>query len=209
RSGGGRQHTAGMTCTPLVATRHPVAKVKQFPFSLSRCSDFTLLPGRSLTSPLPRSYLPYQYCPEVDEYYMVHTPKSACSAPFLYLAQYQQATGVVRLPRQRLARYLPHVDTSARCTSVLIFSIGRCGSTLLSRLLARLGYFCFSESDIYTGLAGIADANVRRHVILETTSMLLGYSGVACGDVVIKMRAQCNASFADIRAALPIARYVF
>jgi hypothetical protein len=193
-----------------IAIRHPIEKVKKSRFAMSRCSDFTLLPGTVLTTALPEhSYLPYQYCSETDEYLMVDTPICAFDQPFLYLAQYDCATHVVSVPRKSLENYLPNLGTSGPCTSVLIFSIGRCGSTLLSKLLSKIGYFCFSENDVYTGLFGIENCELRRRVVLETTWMLNEYSGVPSRDIAIKMRAGCNVSFADIHSALPEARYVF
>ena len=193
-----------------MAVKHSIEKEKKSRFAMSRCSDFTLLPGTVLTTALPEhSYLPYQYRAETDEFFMVDTPSWACDEPFLYLAQYERATHVVRVPRESLENYMPYLDTSGPCTSTLIFSIGRCGSTLLSKLLSKIGYFCFSENDVYTGLFGIEDRELRRQVILETTRMLNAYSGFPSRDIVIKMRAGCNVSFADIHSALPEARYVF
>jgi hypothetical protein len=195
---------------PLIAMRHPVEKVKKALFAMSRCSDFVLGQGTPAATSLPtQTYLPYQYCPDEDAYYLVQTPRSACDEAFLYLAQYRSATHIVRVPRQRLPDFRPDLDTSDRCRSVLIFSIGRCGSTFLSKILSRIGYFSFSENDVYTGLSDIECDEVRRQVILQTTWMLNRYSGAPSGDVAIKMRAQCNVSFRDIHAALPDAKYVF
>ena len=71
-------------------------------------------------------------------------------APFFYLAQYRQAVRLLALPYEtlhELATALPDPDLT------MVYSTGRCGSTLLSRALAAVpGVRSVSEPDVLNDL---------------------------------------------------------
>jgi hypothetical protein len=83
----------------------------------------------------------------------VQTPPGTdlAGAPFFYLAQYRAAVRLLAVPYDelhRLAEPLPDPDL------VLLYSVGRCGSTLLSRgLNAVPGVRSLSEPDVLSDLA--------------------------------------------------------
>ncbi len=83
-------------------------------------------------------------------------------APFFYLAQYQHAQRVIAVPYDtlhRLADDLPAGDGNL----ILIYSVGRCGSTLISQSLKAVdGVLSYSEPDVYTQIAMLRNRNRRR-----------------------------------------------
>ena len=71
-------------------------------------------------------------------------------APFLYQAQYEAATRLIQVPWDTLHRLADEVviDSSQL---ILIYSVGRCGSTLVSRAFAEIeGVDSLSEPDVFT-----------------------------------------------------------
>ncbi len=73
--------------------------------------------------------------------------------PFLYQHQRRHVQWLAELPFERLDAW--HDD--AGLTPTFVFSIGRCGSTLLSRLLAAAGEPAISEPDVLTNVAWVDD----------------------------------------------------
>jgi hypothetical protein len=130
-------------------------------------------------------------------------------APFLYEAQFLQARQVVSVPFERLEGLFDLPE--ARPT--FVFSIGRCGSTLLSALLAAAGRQSVSEPDVLTQLAELPAA--ARATLSPGAPALLVRACVAslqthCGaDVVIKLRSQCSRIATEIVSACPAARIIF
>src|SRR5579871_4058645 len=71
-------------------------------------------------------------------------------APFLYQAQYETATRLIQVPYETLHRLAADVviDSSKL---ILIYSVGRCGSTLASRAFNEIeGVESLSEPDVFT-----------------------------------------------------------
>ena len=83
-------------------------------------------------------------------------------APFYYLAQYQHAQQVIAVPYDtlhRLADELPGNDGNL----ILVYSVGRCGSTLISQAFKAVdGVLSYSEPDVYTQIAMLRNRNRRR-----------------------------------------------
>jgi LPS sulfotransferase NodH len=100
-------------------------------------------------------------------------------------------------------------------------SIGRCGSTLLNRLLAVDGSLTVSEPDVFSqvaGLTGIASQSGRpehqvcddaKAVLRATLQSLRTWAHVPPDRLVIKLRSQANEAVEQIVAAFPQARFVF
>lgn len=130
---------------------------KPFPPALSSISDFGLrLAGsieedRLLSSPDWSLYC-LDYCSR--QALLVELPEGCdvSLAPFVYTEQYTKARRVVLLPFDQL------IATSSRLQQpsqlAFLFSTGRCGSTLASRILAKLPeVWSLSEPDCYTNIA--------------------------------------------------------
>jgi hypothetical protein len=126
-------------------------------------------------------------------------------APFLFSAQHQRATGIVTVPFERL-------DYPAGAP-VLVFSPGRTGSTLLTRLLTASGAGCASEPDLPTQLCRLDEAAqarltpaIEKALICAAMMSLARALGPA---PFVKLRSQCNARPEILLQALPHARPVF
>lgn len=95
--------------------------------------------------------------------FFVETPPGVdlTAAPFLYLAQYQHALRLIAVPYEtlhELADGLPDADRL-----VLVYSVGRCGSTLISHALTAVGDVrSLSEPDVYAQLMVLRHKNRRR-----------------------------------------------
>ncbi len=73
--------------------------------------------------------------------------------PFFYLAQYEHAQRVIAVPYETLHRLADELPGGAD-DLVLIYSVGRCGSTLISQSLNAVdGVLSYSEPDVYTQIA--------------------------------------------------------
>lgn len=71
-------------------------------------------------------------------------------APFYYQAQYQHAQSVIAVPYETLHELVDdvHVDPERM---IFIYSVGRCGSTLVSRAFSQAeSVTSFSEPDVYS-----------------------------------------------------------
>lgn len=141
--------------------------------------------------------------------------------PFFYLAQRRAASSVARVPFDLLDSLYP-LEAADTLRPLVVMSIGRCGSTLLNRLLGADGLTAISEPDTFSqgpGLTGQLPAQANRapaavredavRVLRATVHSLAAWAGSAPGDLVLKLRAQANAAVEPIRAALPQARYLF
>ena len=118
-------------------------------------------------------------------------PGDVLAAPFYYLHLRRTARTVVTAP----IGYGPLCGTSDPRPPIFLFSPGRCGSTLLSRLFSAAGIAGVSEPDFYTQLASPIWSGVARplrepfrRAMWDMTADLVAVAG----DVpVVKLRAEC------------------
>jgi len=176
-------------------TEHDILARTTQPTSLSRPADFTLGPGRpvSLQRVFEADVSPYCFDLPNRLLHCVSTPDIA-GATFFYQAQRRHARTVVKVPVDDLP------DGSASPT--LIFSIGRCGSTLLFRAFEAAGVAIVSEPDYFTqaALAGSQDRFLQ--TALGRATQLLPYSA-------IKLRLECNAAPLLIAGAFRAPKIIF
>lgn len=117
--------------------------------------------------------------------------EQAKAAPFYYLYLRRHAQNVVSVPIEHgsLACVSPVSDP------VFLFSPGRCGSTLLSQVLAEANVRSVSEPDFYTQLASLvwsSPLNPARGVFLKAMwNMSDDLSTALGGAPVVKLRAEC------------------
>ncbi len=109
--------------------------------------------------------------------------------PFAYAVQARRARLIARLPADAL-------PAGAVRPAIGLFSIGRCGSTLLSRILAAAGAQVLNELDAFTALGQISRrwpsdpaVQARLTALARGTLAHLG-AAVAPGDLVLKFRSQ-------------------
>ena len=146
--------------------------------SVSQPADFDLDPGRPVPGRRMLDPDVSPYCLDFDDRSLlcVSTP-DITGATFFYQSQRQYARSVVKVPYEAL----PEAPSSP----TLIFSIGRCGSTLLHKAFEAAGVRTVSEPD-YLRQAVIwrpEDPGLRD--VLGRATRLLPYS-------VIKLHAECN-----------------
>ena len=118
------------------------------------------------------------YCFDLQERKLlcVSTPAIA-GATFFYQAQRQQARSVIKVPLAAL----PEASKSP----TLIFSIGRCGSTLLHKAFEAAGASTVSEPDYFTQAALSGEDTPGLRSGIGGATQLLRYA-------VIKLRAECS-----------------
>ena len=89
----------------------------------------------------------------------VETPSNIdlCEASFLHQAQYEHAQRLIAVPFEDLYRLAADLEGSIQ-QLVIIYSVGRCGSTLLSKIFDRVEtVLSLSEPDVFSQLAAIKE----------------------------------------------------
>ena len=95
-------------------------------------------------------------------YTVVPDVAAVFEAAFVYQAQRVNATQILSMPIEALEERESFDDPEP----VFVFSVGRCGSTLLSSLLKATGRWSVSEPDIFTQLAVMRPA--ERQTLVPT-----------------------------------------
>ncbi|MEJ1970208.1 MAG: hypothetical protein WDN03_16500 [Rhizomicrobium sp.] len=119
--------------------------------------------------------------------------RDAQAAPFYYLHLRRHAQTIVSVPWEA-----GPLRGGARCAPIFLFSPGRCGSTLLSRILSDAGLGNVSEPDFYTQLTSAAAAspfNPWRAAMAGAVANMGSDLAAALGpSPVVKLRAEsCRA----------------
>jgi hypothetical protein len=79
------------------------------------------------------------------------------AAPFYYQVQYESATGLIAVGFEVLHELADSVPDPGRL--LLLYSVGRCGSTVISRMLRETpGVLALSEPDVFTQLTMLREA---------------------------------------------------
>jgi hypothetical protein len=159
-------------------------------------ADFRVDAWEETRQPSERNWLPY--CLDVRErrslYCRAGSVREARRAPFYYLHLRRRATRLLSVPWER-GRVIEG-DAPSPC---FIFSIGRCGSTLLVNALRAGGACAVSEPDFHT--QGVATSIFEgplypgygelSHVLSDLTNDLLAALSEGGGSGFIKLRAEC------------------
>lgn len=204
---------------PEVATAHVIeaCKIPVHRTIQVQPTDFRLGP------PMPIGRLPtafaLPYCWDLanrELYATLHLrPHAVLEEPFLYGAQRKHARVLARIPFDRLDGLFGPADPTI--SPLLIFSIGRTGSTLLDSLVRCVTPRAVSEPDTLTQLASAGEPfaglpiETRRAMLWHSISAfahtyLEGGEGALLS---LKMRSQVNGIAADLVDAFPRARHVF
>jgi hypothetical protein len=162
----------------LSLTEHPVRLRNANRTSISQVTDFVLDPGCSVDRArmFDRDVSPYCFDFNDRKLFCVSTPDIA-GATFFYQAQRQTAQSVIKVPFDAL----PEAPTSP----TLIFSIGRCGSTLLHKAFEAAGAHTVSEPDYLRQAVIQRPRDQGLKDVVGRATRLLPYS-------VIKLHAECN-----------------
>ncbi len=176
-------------------TEHPVRSRTAERTSFSQPSDFVLDAGRIVDRGRMRDPDVSPYCFDFDarQLLCVSTPPIA-GETFFYQAQRQHARSVIKVPYDELPE--------ASASPALIFSVGRCGSTLLVKALAAAGVQALSEPDYFTQAVVLGrHAPALQDAIGRATALL--------GATAIKLRAECSNAPLLIAGAFRAPRLVF
>lgn len=155
-----------------------------------------------------RGRLPYGADPVSNcLFYSIHEhPAALFRHPFLYQAQFESVQKVMAVPFEQLQE----MDQDVGSQATFVFSIGRCGSTLLARLLSAAGLTAISEPDIFSQMARPEARHIslpdRREYMAAAIRCLASYSPRS---VVIKLRSPCNTIAPLIMSATPGSRCEF
>jgi hypothetical protein len=146
----------------------------------------------------------------------VNTPPEVdlSQAAFVYSAQFEHAQRALSVPYAALTHVTAAVE--APDTMIFIYSIGRCGSTLMSQLFNRVdGVYSLSEPDIYTDLSYLRkiDQNRDEEVteLLKACTLMLSRreNGSTPAAAALKFRSQ-GIELADLlHRAFPNAHSLF
>lgn len=137
-------------------------------------------------------------------------------AAFAYLDQRKLAQRVLSVPFSELDGLAAQIPEAK--TNVFVFSIGRCGSTLVGNILNQLDeVYCLSEPDAYSRLIMESfDASIRVNYtpeqvinLIRVTTRLLFRPPAGATTYAVKFRSQ-NLFQADLfQAAFPDAKFIF
>lgn len=99
------------------------------------------------------------YCLELEnqQAIFVETPSDIdiYEAPFLYAAQYEYAQRLIAVPLEELHQLAANIKDSIGKIAI-IYSVGRCGSTLLSKVFSQVDtVLSLSEPDIFSQIVAI------------------------------------------------------
>ncbi len=202
--------TKKINLSPFMA-RHEICARAKAPLALASPGDFELAPGEPIT---PAEidithYAPYCFDYERGEFLLVDTSRAALDEPFLYQAQFRLASTVLRVPLAQMRTLTARADAASVAKPLLVFSIGRCGSTLFSRLGAVAGLVSYSEPDIFSGVGRQREDPRTADILQCAMDALIAHAGVPAGQVCIKLRSGTNGAIARFIEAFPQARYVF
>ena len=163
--------------------------------SISRPEDFILGANRTVDSSriFDPDVSPYCFDLANRSLLCVSTPDIS-GAVFFYQAQRQHARSAINVPFESLPK--------GPASPALIFSIGRCGSTLLVRALEAAGIRAVSEPDFYRQAACHRPLDMSLRSAITGATRLLPYS-------VIKLHLECNNAPVLIAGAFDSPRILF
>jgi hypothetical protein len=166
--------------------------------AISTPGDFVLGPPETLSRARAAADGPLPYCLDFPRRRSLYVGgvdvRGAQEAPFYYLYLRRSALRVLSVPWES-----GPLTTQARAP-IFLFSPGRCGSTLLSRLLSAAGIANVSEPDFYTQATAAAMASrfnpLRSSVAAAAAAMGCDLAAVLdpVQSPVVKLRAEsCRA----------------
>lgn len=159
------------------------------------------------------------YCLDLEsrEALFLETPPDCdlTRVPFLYAAQYESALRAVSVPFTLLDHLATEVVIDpARLT--MIYSVGRCGSTLVSRAYAEVAHVeSLSEPDVFTQLLGVwgydgLNGKEKTDVVRNCTLLQCAPGKVKGANAwAFKFRSMVTEMWPLFYSAFPEARIVF
>ncbi len=185
--------------------------------------DFELGPGQPVTSRLvveQPGWSLYTFNRRDGSAWFVDRPPEVdlSQAPFVYAEQKARARRALQVPFDVLEELAEGITPPEQV--ILLFNIGRCGSTLVSRALNAVpSVWSLSEPDIYTRLAsdsifstkpaGYTDQEVMRLVRAGTRLLFRPPPGREARVLAVKFRSQASVQAELFHRGMPEASCVF
>jgi Sulfotransferase family len=157
------------------------------------------------------------YCLDYLNRHMIFAetpPEIELSArPFYYQAQYEAATRLIAIPYDRVHEIAARAH-GLTANPVFIFSVGRCGSTLMSKMFGRLdATYSLSEPDVFTAINYLHGEGrlieTEAIQLLASTVSLVNRPPTPRERLVVKFRAQCIGIAELIYRRHPTASFIF
>src|SRR4051794_5274877 len=154
---------------------------------------------------------------ETRQALFVETPPEGglSRAPFLYQAHYAAARRLVQIPYETLHRLAAEV-TIDPARLILIYSVGRCGSTLVSHAFNAVdGVESLSEPDVFTQMLGEWGAShlngEEQAALLKSCTLLQCAPGLHKGATAwaLKFRSMVTEMGEVFYSVFPEARLIF
>ena len=193
---------------------------RDHPIWIVKPTDFTCEPGpeiepeRVLQDP---AFSLYCFDPENDTALFVESddPAAVDRAPFYYQSQVEHAVGLVAMPLDVFHRVAEGIPSPPRGL-IFVHSVGRCGSTLLSKALEAVSsVHSLSEPDDLTQMVEVrvakdhSDAWLRKLVTSSVKWRCKPRNGSAADFVAIKMRSEVMILADVLGAAFPTSKHFF
>jgi hypothetical protein len=155
-------------------------------FNVVSPNDFVLDCKEEIEA-IPDNIIPYCYNPSTDEIVCTIT-ENPLNHPFIYQAQREQSSSLITIPLESLR-------VNKELSAMFIFSPGRCGSTLMSKVLQAENLASVSEPDFYRQIAfqfskKEIDAEKAGKIINICTNLLT--KTIGANSLIIKLHMQCN-----------------
>jgi LPS sulfotransferase NodH len=154
---------------------------------------------------LDSEYATFVECPDVD---------LEEEHDFYYVAQYRRALRIILLPIADFHAMAAELGDSAPGKLVFVYSTGRCGSTLLLKMLSALpGTRSISEPDSFTCIqaknSGFSEADKIN--LLRSASRFTAQKALrpGTGMLIVKFRSQCTEQAAVVSSILPGIKLLF
>ncbi len=183
------------------------AREKELPVAPPKPEDFTLAdagqgdPARFLSEP---GWSPY--CFDGENIWFTHLPDIDLAAvPFVFMAQFEQAD---RVAKTNPAEVISLTADLPIPQLAMIYSIGRCGTTLANHVLnASPDVWCLSEPDVFDQVAHLGGDAATLQALAKFFHAIR--SNPETSILGIKYRSQSLFCAQAIHAAFPESRNVF
>ena len=176
-------------------TEHAIRLRTADRMSFSQATDFILETGRPVDRRRMFDSDISPYCFDfTDQKLLCVSAPDIVGATFFYQAQRERARSVIKVPFEAL----PEAPESP----ILIFSIGRCGSTLLHKAFEAAGVRSVSEPDYFPQAAVYKAYESALRSIIGGATRLLPYAA-------IKLRAECSNAALVIAGAFRAPNVIF
>lgn len=178
-------------------------------FAVSRIADLRTGPKlpAALADLAACRHAPYAYDADTDRLWLTDAPRAILDAPFLYAAQLDAASEVLAV---RPAALLAHGETDwGLAAPLFVLSIGRCGSTMVVRLLSQSGWRGLSEPDVFDLATWDLPAERTDRALRAAAGAWLLFAGSTAERTAFKLRSDLSSHVHVLRRAFPAARFLF